>query len=253
MSKKEELSFEKVWAMFQEVRELQKETDRQMKETDRQMKETVLAQKETAQAQKETVLAQKETAQAQKEAVLAQKETEKLLQKETEKLQKENALARKENEKRLSWIDKQLGDIGRSMGEIVELVVIPGICKKMNVYGYCFTRIGPNKIIDRENGKTLTEIDLMLENGKESMAVEIKTDLSVKWVNRHLERLKLLRKNESITGLKGKVLYGAVAGISIDTDARELALENGMYVISIIENEDRLEVTAPAKRNIGKW
>jgi len=196
MSKKEELSFEKVWAMFQEVRELQKETDRQMKE---------------------------------------------------------NAMAHKENDKHLSWLDKQLGDIGRSMGEIVELVVIPGICKKMNDYGYCFTRIGPNRIIDRENGKTLTEIDLLLENGKESMAVEIKTDLSVKWVNRHLERLKLLRKNESITGLKGKVLYGAVAGISIDTDARELALENGMYVISIIENEDRLEVTAPAKRNIGKW
>jgi hypothetical protein len=36
----ENLNFEKVWAMFQEVAERQKETDRQMKETDRKMKET---------------------------------------------------------------------------------------------------------------------------------------------------------------------------------------------------------------------
>jgi len=225
MSKKEELSFEKVWAMFQD--------------TDRLIKENAM------------------------ERALERKETDKLI-KETERLMKENALAQKETDRqmketdkhikeRLDRLDKQLGYIGRSMGEIVELVVIPGICKKMNVYGYCFTRIGPNRIINRDNGKTLTEIDLMLENGKESMAVEIKTDLSLKWVNWHLERLRLLRKNESITGLKGKVLYGAVAGISIDGDARNLALENGMYVISIIEDEDRLEVAAPAKRNIGKW
>ncbi|MCL2283441.1 MAG: hypothetical protein FWC26_09015, partial [Fibromonadales bacterium] len=66
------------------------------------------------------------------------------------------------------------------------------------------------------------------------LAVEIKTDLSVKWVNKHLERLNLLRKHESITGLKGKDLYAAVAGISIDEDARDLALEKGMYVIDLI-------------------
>ena len=36
----EALTFEKVWAMFQENREQMKETDRQMKETDRRIKET---------------------------------------------------------------------------------------------------------------------------------------------------------------------------------------------------------------------
>jgi len=172
------------------------------------------------------------------------------MQKETDKLMRENALEMKKNADRL---DKQLGCIGRSMGEIVELVVIPGVRKKMNAYGHCFTRIGPNRIVYKGNGKTLTEIDLMLENGEESMAVEVKTDLSEKWVNWHLERLRLLRKHENITGLKGKVLYGAVAGISIDKEARYLALKNGMYVISIIEDEDRLEVTAPAKGKLGKW
>ncbi len=154
---------------------------------------------------------------------------------------------------RLDRLDKQLGYFGRSLGDVVELLLVPGICEKMNAFGHSFTRIGPNKIIDRENKKTLTEIDLMLENGDEAMAVEIKTDLSVKWVNRHLERLRLLRKHESITGLKGRVLYAAVAGITIDEDAKELALESGMYVISMMEDEERLEVDAPAQGNLGRW
>jgi len=92
--------------------------------------------------------------------------------------------------------------------------------------------MGPNKIYNRHNKKTLAEIDLLLENGEEAMAVEIKTDLSVKWVNRHLDRLELLRKNEDITGLKGRTLYAAVAGITID--------------------EEKLEVMAP-KKEVGRW
>jgi hypothetical protein len=162
--------------------------------------------------------------------------------------EKDNLAWRKRSDK----LDRQLGYLGRSLGDVVELVVVPGMRKKMNSLGHKFTRIGPNTIFDK-NDKTLTEVDLLLENGEESMAVEIKTDLSVKWVEKHLKRLKLLRKNENITGLKGKVLYAAVAGISIDKDARKLALENGMYVIDLIENEDRLEVTEPEDGKVGKW
>ena len=169
----------------------------------------------------------------------------------------ETALQMKESGRRMeesfNRLDERLGYLGRSLGDVVELILVPGICEKMNAYGHCFTKIGPNKIIDRENKRTLTEIDLLLENGEESMAVEIKTDLSVKWVNKHLERLKLLRKHENITGLKGKILYAAAAGISIDKDAKDLALENGMYVISMIEDGERLEVAAPPKGNIGRW
>jgi len=40
MTAAESLTFEKVWAMFQETREQMKETDRKMRETDRKMKET---------------------------------------------------------------------------------------------------------------------------------------------------------------------------------------------------------------------
>ncbi|MDR1829187.1 MAG: hypothetical protein LBQ76_00280 [Candidatus Fibromonas sp.] len=191
-----------------------RETSRQMKETKQQIKETGLQIKETDRQMKETD---------------------------------------KRIEKRFKRLDEQLGYYGRSLGDVVELILVPGICEKMNACGHNFTKIGPNKILDRENKRTLTEIDLLLENGEESMAVEIKTDLSVKWVNKHLERLKLLRKHENITGLRGKTLYGAAAGISIDSEARDLALENGMYVIRMIEDEERLEVFVPPRGYIGRW
>jgi hypothetical protein len=150
----------------------------------------------------------------------------------------------------ISNLGRQLGYVGRSIGEMVELLLVPGICEKMNLFGHNFTVISPNKKFKKDK-RYLTEVDLLLENGEESMAVEIKTHLTVRWVNVHLQRLKLLRENESITGLTGKVLYAAIAGISIDSDARSLALDNGMYVVDMIEDEDRIEVTAPEEN--GRW
>ena len=61
MADTEALTFEKVWAMFQETREQMKETDRQMKETDRRMQETDRQIKETGLQMKETDRRMKET------------------------------------------------------------------------------------------------------------------------------------------------------------------------------------------------
>jgi phage-related minor tail protein len=179
-------------------------------------------------------------------------EKEKKRAEEMEKERAERKEADRRFDERMERLNRHLGYFGQSLGDVVELILVPGIREKMNAFGHSFTRMGPNKIYNKHNKKTLAEIDLLLENCEEAMAVEIKTDLSVKWVNRHLDRLELLRKNEDITGLKGRILYAAVAGITIDEDARELALEKGMYVIDMKEDEERLEVMAP-KKEIGKW
>jgi len=164
------------------------------------------------------------------------------------KLEVDGQLAELKEE--ISNLGKQLGYVGRSIGEMVEMLLVPGICDKMNLFGHNFTAISPNKKFKKDK-RYLAEVDLFLENGEEMMAVEIKTHLSIRWVSTHLQRLKFLRENESITGLRGKALYAAVAGITIDADARALALDNGMYVVDMIEDEDRIEVTAPEKS--GRW
>jgi hypothetical protein len=77
------------------------------------------------------------------------------------------------------------------------------------------------------------------------MVVEVKTQVSIRWVDKHLKRLELLRKNEKITGMTGKVMYAAIAGINFDIEARDLALKNGMYIIDIEEERERVKVFPP--------
>ncbi|MDR2592409.1 MAG: hypothetical protein LBC59_06335 [Chitinispirillales bacterium] len=149
-------------------------------------------------------------------------------------------------------INKWVGYFGNSIGYIMEAVLIPGIKPKMNELGHNFTTLATRKKYFKDKGRAYVEVDLYLENCEEVMIVEVKTQLSVKGVERQLKRLKLLRENESEKSLKGKVLYSAVAGMEIDDDAREMALELGMYVVEMVEDTKYVNVIKPPGK-IGTW
>ena len=148
-------------------------------------------------------------------------------------------------------LDKWIGYFGNSIGNIVELVLIPGIKKKINDFGHSFNSLSPRKQFYNANGKTYAEVDLFLENGEEVMVVEVKTQMSVKEVERQIKRLELLRKNEA-GSLKGKIIYSAVAGLQIDDDAREMALGLGMYVVEMVEDTKSVNVIKPSGK-LGTW
>ncbi|MDR2592188.1 MAG: CCDC174 family protein [Chitinispirillales bacterium] len=185
-------------------------------------------------------------------------ESRKKSQKELEELRKETERAfqraEKEHEKTermMQRLEKNIGGLGNSIGEVVEMIVIPGVKKKMNVLGHNFTMASPGKEYSDTDGSTLMEIDLLLENCDEVMVVEVKTQVSKKWVERHLKRLEILRQKERITGMIGKTMYAAVAGIGFDEEARELAANNGMYLIDIHEDSERIDVTLP--KEVRTW
>ena len=195
------------------------------------------------------------------------KETERILKEqtaETERVLKEQTAETervlKEQDARLSEkisglaneINKWIGYSGNSIGSIVELVLVPGIKQKINEYGHNFNSLSPRKQYYRKGGKTFAEVDLFLENGDEVMIVEVKTQLSIKEIEHHLKRLKLLRENELELRLKGKALYSAVAGLQIDDDAREMALNLGMYVVEMVEDTKNVNVIKPSVE-LGKW
>jgi CRISPR/Cas system-associated exonuclease Cas4 (RecB family) len=172
-------------------------------------------------------------------------------QKEWAETRKEMAETHKETERLMQRIEKNMGGLNNSIGEIVEMIVIPGVKEKMNVFKHNFTMASPRKEYSDTDGSTLTEVDLLLENCDEVMVVEVKTQVSIKWVERHLKRLGILRKKERITGMTGKTMYAAVAGIGFDDEARELAANNGMYLIDIHEDSERVDVTPP--KEVGTW
>jgi len=138
--------------------------------------------------------------------------------------------------------------VGNRIGDLTEKILMPGLKLAMRNRGHVFTSLSPNREFDiEEDGVTrrLTEVDLYLENGIESMAVEVKTQMRKEDVERHLWRLDIMRKHEDITALRGKTLLGAMAGLDILVEAREFALKSGLYLIEMIESEKYVKVVEP--------
>ena len=150
-------------------------------------------------------------------------------------------------------VNSGLGTIGERFGKLVEFIVIPGIRPEMEKHGHIFRYATANKkfkyMAAGKIQKTM-EIDLLLHNGAKAMAVEVKTTLSTGDVDGHLEKMKKLRKYDAITNLKGKKLYGAMVAVFVDYYAREYALENGLYIIEILEQEQKLKVESPKKVHV---
>jgi hypothetical protein len=184
---------------------------------------------------------------AQKEAAASKKEMEQAIERMAEGHER---IA--ESHARLEGtLDKWIGYFGNKIGYLVEAILIPGIKTKINAYGHSFNSLCPRRQFFRKDGRTFAEVDLFLEDGKEVMAVEVKTQLSVRDIDYHINRLKLLRKHDS-ESVRGKTLRAAVAGLSIDADAREMASMLGMYIIEMVEDDRSVNVIRPAG-GLGEW
>jgi hypothetical protein len=206
------LTFEKVWVMFQEAGRRMEETDRRLKAS---MEETDRQMKETDRRFREASREIKETRRAVKEA------------------------------------SRIVGDLGNKFGKLSEYLVVPNMLEKFKALGYKFTRVSRNiKILDAGTDKTLTEIDILLENGDFVIVVEVKSDLTVDYVNQHIERMEKLRRywDEHKDARK---LLGAVAGAIMEDRVKGYALNAGFYVI--VQSGDTVKIEAPAGFTPRMW
>jgi len=126
---------------------------------------------------------------------------------------------------------------------LAEHLVAPNIHKRFNELGYHFGGAFPGgmKIFD-EQGKTKTEIDLMLENGETLMAVEVKVKPAVKDVEHHIKRLEILRDHRRKINDKRKV-QGAIAGAIFGAEEKKAVVEAGLYVIE--QTGDTMKIDVP--------
>jgi hypothetical protein len=148
-------------------------------------------------------------------------------------------------------LSKNMGGLNNSFGFLVEVVVIPKMRTDINAIGkHTFNRVLVDKKISAlvaGEKNTIGEIDMFLfsDTDAEAMAVEIKAQLNTSHVEERLKRLQKFRDYEEEAEIKGKKLFGAMAGIYIDPRAKALALENGLYVVEIREEEDKLDIEKP--------
>jgi len=146
-------------------------------------------------------------------------------------------------------LSRNLGVVTNRLGSVTEFIVVPKIRLAMNAAGgHEFDSVDSDIKIRTLTGdvkKDVTQMDVFLYNDTEAMAVEIKTTLQEHDVNDHLDRLRKVRAHEEKVGIVGKKLFGAVVGIIVDSRAQALALKNGLYVVKIREEEEKLDIEKP--------
>jgi hypothetical protein len=101
---------------------------------------------------------------------------------------------------------------------------------------------GGKKILD-EQGKLLAQIDLVLENGEYSVAVEVKSRPKEDDITKHVKRLETLRQYMD-KHHDSRVIRGALAGAVFSENVKWAAIEAGLYVI--VQSGDTMNIESPA-------
>jgi hypothetical protein len=133
-----------------------------------------------------------------------------------------------------------MGELSNKLGSIVEKIMIPDLPKKFKTLGYSFTELSTFIISEG----IYAQFDGLLENGKQAVAVEVKTTLRVDDINDHILRMEKLRQHANKKG-DTRQFMGAMAAIITDKSAKTYALKQGLFVIEPSGNN--VKVTKPSK------
>jgi hypothetical protein len=98
------------------------------------------------------------------------------------------------------------------------------------------------KILDKTGQNVLTEIDLLLENGEYSIAVEVKSQPVLKDVAHQERRLEILREYKNRRNDPRKI-RGGIAGAVFPEGVKEAAIEAGLYVTE--QSGDTMKISVP--------
>jgi len=133
---------------------------------------------------------------------------------------------------------KNIGGLNNTLGSMVEHILTPGLPQKFKKFGYSFTRIASYSYAEG----VWAQIDGMLENGTQAMAVEVKMTLRQSDIDNHILRMEKIRKFADEHGDTRKFI-GAIAAIITDETTKNYALKKGLFVIE--PSGEDVKVTKP--------
>ena len=147
--------------------------------------------------------------------------------KETDRRFKETDKKFIETDRFLKEVSASVGKLGNRLGEFIEDAVRPAAVRLFQGRGIVVHEVQQNVTVQR--GEEGLEIDLMVVNDAEGVAVECKSHLKIDDVNEHLDRLaKLKRLPPRYAGFK---VMGAVAAMVIPDNVASYAASKGLFVI----------------------
>jgi hypothetical protein len=170
------------------------------------------SQQELSQSQQELSQSQQELSQAQQELSQAQKETDKQI---------------KETDKQINRVSQQIGELGNRLGEFVEWQVRPAVVRLFQERGIDVHEFHPGISVKRDNEGL--EIDLLVVNDTDAILVEVKSKLTQRDVDEHLQRLaKFKRLMPRFRDVKA---LGAVAAMIVPNEVASYACRQGLFVL----------------------
>jgi hypothetical protein len=150
---------------------------------------------------------------------------------------------------RIDKMGQNVGGLNRSVGDLIEILMAGNLWEKFPEYNLCraFRRL---PIYDNSN-RQVGEVDILLVNTDCAMVVEVKAEPSEDDIEHHLSRMKLLQKYP-IDQIKGKRLYGAIAGGFVPEYVSAKAYKAGLFVLELNGNQVSL-VKKPADFKPQEW
>ncbi|MBF2056416.1 MAG: hypothetical protein IGQ45_04135 [Cyanobacterium sp. T60_A2020_053] len=144
---------------------------------------------------------------------------------ETERILKEQA---QKTDQQIKQVNKQIGTLGNRLGEFVEWQVRPSAVKLFKERNIDVHELHSNISVKREGGGL--EIDLLVVNDIEVVLVEVKSKLTEKDIDQHLERLDkfktLMPRYEQMKA------YGAVGAMVVTDEVANYAYSKGLFVLA---------------------
>jgi hypothetical protein len=251
------LSFEKIWAVLTENRELVKEIGRflneKFEEAEREIKEGTQQLKESerksaeVRAETERIVAEAKHKSAEEcaEAERVVAEAERKAAKERVKAERMVAEAERKAEEVLEETKRMVADLSKNAGGLncsliglVETFIAAQMWEKFPQYDFVrpYWRV---PILDETN-QIITGIDILLSNDSTVMALAFSGELDNKGdVDDQLRRMDLIRKYPPLE-VTNKHLLGAVYGGVVSAEIARYAYESGLYVLELAGGNVRL-------------
>ncbi|MCZ8224298.1 MAG: DUF3782 domain-containing protein [Microcystis sp. LE19-84.1B] len=147
--------------------------------------------------------------------------------KELAQSQQELSQAQKETDKQINRVSQQIGELGNRLGEFVEWQVRPAVVRLFQERGIDVHEFHPDISVKRDNEGL--EIDLLVVNDTDAILVEVKSKLTQRDVDEHLQRLaKFKRLMPRFRDVKA---LGAVAAMIVPNEVASYACRQGLFVL----------------------
>jgi hypothetical protein len=152
----------------------------------------------------------------------------------------------RETDKKIKAMAATVDKLGHRLGDYIEDAVRPAAVRLFRERGIEVHEVHQN-VTAKRDGEQI-EVDVLVVNDTDAIAIECKSLLSVDDVNEHRQRLDRFKR--LLPSYAGKRVLGAVTAMVIPDDVARYAYRQGFYVIGqsgeqlIIRNDERFQPRA---------